>query len=141
MANQLRDFGRLAVDGSGALFSRADNYRVELRMPRFHLSSYLSLRDALNGLGVVKAFQQSKADFSGITNRLGIFLGDVVQGSLVKVDELGTEAAAVTLGPMILGIPPPRFVRLSIDRPFAFVIRENKTGMVCFAGRVTDPSK
>jgi len=51
------------------------------------------------------------------------------------VNEEGTEAAAATGVVMKRGGAVFR-----VDRPFIFLIRENRTGSVLFIGRITDPT-
>ncbi|XP_023637361.1 serpin-Z2 isoform X2 [Capsella rubella] len=67
------------------------------------------------------------------------------QKALVEIDEKGTEAAAATtMGNNKLSLarrytpPPTDFVA---DHPFFFMIREDKTGTVLFAGQIFDPSE
>jgi serpin B len=59
------------------------------------------------------------------------------------VDEAGTVAAAAT----VVGVVPksrprsPRdVVTFNANRPFLFFLRDERTGAVLFAGRLTDPA-
>jgi serpin B len=65
-------------------------------------------------------------------------LATVVHKTYLKVDEKGTEAAAVTGGMMAMSAPanPTEF---RVDRPFAFTISDHETGAILFLGAVTDP--
>jgi serpin B len=48
-------------------------------------------------MGVKKAFQKSVADFSGIGGQKGdIFISDVMQNCIIKVQEVGIDLAAVS---------------------------------------------
>jgi serpin B len=63
-----------------------------------------------------------------------------VHGADIAVDEWGTVAAAATgLGFEESGPPQPELT-VRADRPFLYLIRHRATGMVLFAGQVTDPS-
>jgi serpin B len=55
----------------------------------------------------------------------------------VEVDELGTEAAAVTIVEFEKTSLPmnPYFVA---NKPFLFIIREKSTGVILFAGKKGD---
>ena len=68
-----------------------------------------------------------------------------VQKAFIMVDELGTVAAAVTaVGAAGAGMPSSQRVDLDLrdmrfDRPFAYVIREVKSGLILFIGHVVKP--
>ncbi len=117
---------------------------VKLTMPRFQCSHRLSLKDPLKGMGMVKSFKPEEADFSAIAAGPPLFISDILHMAAVFVDEEQTEASAALFSNMLVGSarvgPPPRIIRVNLDRPFGFLIREDRTGTVCFAGRVMDPS-
>jgi len=58
----------------------------------------------------------------------------------LKVDEEGTEAAAATAiviaGTTSVPLPPKVF---NANHPFAFIIKENKTGEILFIGKIVNP--
>jgi serpin B len=120
--------------------------RVDLWLPRWKVTSGLSLGPALESLGMSSAFGD-KADFSGMAargpNDPPIAIDKVLQQAFVEVDEVGTEAAAVTAVAMAeltsARADEPERVVFRADHPFAYVIRDTATGVVLFAGRVTDP--
>jgi len=116
--------------------------KVQVTLPRFKLESQLELVEPLKQLGMTDMFDETKADFSGMTGgtNKGLFVSQVVQKAFVEVNEEGAEAAAATAGIMMMRAMPmnPEF---TCDRPFMFLIRDNLTGMILFSGHVTDPSK
>lgn len=112
---------------------------VLLRMPKFTFESSFSLRDALSGMGMSAAFDPNAADFSGMTGKKDLFISEIVHKAFVAVDEEGTEAAAATAVMMELSSLPFSEVRLTIDRPFIFFIRDLQTGQILFMGRVLNP--
>ena len=58
----------------------------------------------------------------------------------IAVDEFGTVAAAATgLGFLESGPPEPELT-IAADRPFVYLIRHRASGLVLFAGQVTDPT-
>jgi len=99
------------------------------------------LTKGLKSLGMTDAFSD-KADFSKMVSKEQIYVSDVVQKTFVKVDEEGTEAAAVTAIPMRHSAMPekPKLVVFRADRPFMFMIRHVPTGCILFMGRVMRPS-
>ncbi len=81
----------------------------------------------------------SGADFSGVSNSSdGLLVSDIVQKAFVEVNEEGTEAAAATgLTFRMASLAPA--VTFFCDRPFAFFIREEGTGITLFFGRFVQP--
>jgi serpin B len=86
------------------------------------------------------AFDPSAADFSGMTEKNDLFISAVIHKAFVAVDEKGTEAAAATAVIMETSSAPMIDVRLTIDRPFIFIIRDLPTGQILFVGRVLNPA-
>ncbi|KAG7584688.1 Serpin superfamily [Arabidopsis thaliana x Arabidopsis arenosa] len=65
------------------------------------------------------------------------------QKAMIEIDEEGTEAAAATalsVAPGCIAFMPPPPINFVADHPFFFMIREDKTGTVLFAGQIFDPS-
>lgn len=109
---------------------------VELTMPKWDTASDLDLTSALPKAGLTVPFGP-KADFSGIAP--GLVISQAVHRANITVDELGTEAAAVTgIGVATSGIARSAVVRA--DRPFAWAIVHEPTGTPLFAGHVVNPA-
>lgn len=104
-----------------------------LALPRFELEWDAELNDALDALGMGPAFA-SGSDFTPMSP-VDPWLDLVVQKTYVRVDEAGTEAAAVTGGGMQVSAPPD----VRVDRPFAFTVSDRDTGAILFLGSVHDP--
>ena len=113
---------------------------VEVALPKFRSESEFSLRDVLAQLGMRDAFQRS-ADFSGIDDRRDLFLSVVRHKAFVDVSEEGTEAAAATgIGvSLVSAVVSPARVSFRADHPFLFFIRDTRTGLLLFAGRLFNP--
>ncbi len=126
--------------------SQVTEQEVYVQIPKFELEYSKDLSDALKALGMEVAFDKEQADFSRMAysptgKSLLTWIQKVTQKTFVKVNEEGTEAAAVTGVGVGLGItsvppPPPEFIA---DRPFFFAIRDNDTKTVLFMGTVVDP--
>ncbi|HUH96976.1 MAG TPA: serpin family protein [Anaerolineales bacterium] len=122
------------------IFNSMQSTPIMLGCPKFTFSADFSLSDQLKSLGMTDAFDSNKADFSGMTGDHDLFIGDVVHKAFVAVDEKGTEAAAATAAIMMaMSAPSQSKVRLVIDRPFIFVIRDLTSGQFLFIGRVLNP--
>jgi len=86
------------------------------------------------------AFSPERADFSGISGERGFSIERVQHEAWVQVDEEGTEAAALDLA-LTAGAPRhrPEPILFRADRPFLFLIREEKSGPILFLGRFAEP--
>ncbi|PSP78410.1 serpin family protein [Halobacteriales archaeon QS_1_68_20] len=110
----------------------------DVTLPKFEVESTLAASEALQALGMERAFD-GRADFGGMVDgeNPGLSIDEVYHQSFVSVDERGTEAAAATGVPMPVDGPENPF-ELVVDRPFLFAIRDRPTGTVLFLGRVVD---
>ena len=108
---------------------------VTVELPRFELEYKKELREVLQALGMTDAFDPSRADLSRINPLKQLFISKVLHKTVLKVDEEGTEAAAVTaIVVETTALPEPLIFRA--DRPFLLMIRERHTGSILFAGKV-----
>jgi serpin B len=149
-----------AVDGLDAVEARltpaamegwlaaAKETRVAVALPKLEIApaDALALGPILASMGMPLAFDTARADFTGMANppnptdRLAI--SQVFHKAFVKVDEKGTEAAAATaviMTPraMMVSAKPAEF---KADHPFLFFLRDVRSGMILFMGRVSDAS-
>ena len=86
------------------------------------------------------AFNASVADLSGISEAAKLVISEVKHKSYIKVDERGTEAAAVTgITIELTSVGPDNSFR--VDHPFVFAIREKDTQSILFIGKVLDPNQ
>lgn len=78
-------------------------------------------------------------DLNPVLSPMGMaafFAGNVAhQGVAISANETGIEAAVVT-GPEVLEIPEIQDSQETLSRPFLFLIRETRTGLILFIGRV-----
>lgn len=114
--------------------------QAAVTMPRFAAETSLSLPDIMQHLGMRDAFDQNRADLSGISGTRDLYVTDLIHQSVIEVDEAGTEAAAATAAVIGVRSLPPEPLRIRFDRPFVYVVYERNTGSVLFTGRVMDPS-
>ena len=110
---------------------------VNLYLPKFELEWKSPLNDVLKVLGMEIAFNQVLADFTRINPTGGLYISEVLHKTYIKVDEEGTEAAAVTsVGIGLTAMPETIYFR--VDRPFIFFIREHHSGTILFIGKVLE---
>jgi serpin B len=113
---------------------------VQLSLPKFRAESEFSLRQALSAMGMPAAFT-GQADFSGIDPKRGLAISEVAHKAFVDVAEQGTEAAAATgiaMHTTAMRAPEPAVV-FRADHPFLFLIRDTRTKVVLFIGRLMNP--
>jgi len=132
--------GRLASSyqaWTGAL----EHTLVDVALPRWTVRSRMALSQALAAMGMASAFSPA-ANFSGMAGSRPLFIDQILQEAFVTVDEEGTEAAVVTAGvvrttALMKPLRPP--IPFHVDHPFLYLIRDKKTGVILFIGRVVDP--
>ena len=110
---------------------------ADLYLPRFELEYEKSLNDVLAALGMGVAFTGA-ADFTGINPMGGLFISNVKHKTYVKVNEEGTEAAAVTSVEIGYESEPLRF-EMNVNRPFLFVIHDAHSNALLFMGKIVNP--
>jgi len=119
--------------------------KVMLGLPKFKFSYEVFLTDILKALGMTIAFDPGAADFSNMVEDGSMLFGNlfisfVKQKTFVQVDEVGTEAAAVTIvGIELTGFLPDEKIMM-VTRPFVLAIRERGTGSILFIGKIVDPA-
>ncbi|XP_073349017.1 serpin peptidase inhibitor, clade A (alpha-1 antiproteinase, antitrypsin), member 10a [Pagrus major] len=110
--------------------------KLEVQLPRFLLERSYSLRDILQTLNITQVFQDD-ADIINMGGAKGPKLTQVYHKSVVSVDESSDDITAGGGANIFSTLPP----RLTINRPFIFIIYQQTTGSVLFMGRVIDPTK
>ncbi|MBQ3940949.1 MAG: serine protease inhibitor [Oscillospiraceae bacterium] len=129
------------------LLDHAESCEVVTKMPEFSFDYNVTLNDALKALGMPTAFQSGAADFTGLNDAEGMYtwIGRVIHKTHIELTKSGTKAAAVTAVIMAAGgaaIDPPEPKRVTLDRPFLFMILDNQTNLPLFLGTVKDiPAK
>jgi serpin B len=111
---------------------------VNLYLPKFNLEYEISLNDVLSALGMSIAFDPGRADFTKINSAGNLYISNVKHKTFVKVNEEGTEAAAVTSVEISL-TSIGNDITMRINRPFVFAIRENHSGTILFIGKIVEP--
>jgi serine protease inhibitor len=111
---------------------------VIVGIPKFKLEYKVGLKPILSAMGMSVAFNPLTADFTRMVTQGNCFISDARHKTFVDVNEVGTEAAAVTV--IEMGPTAIRDERIFIaDRPFIFVIRENVSQTILFMGRIARP--
>ncbi len=123
-------------------------HKVTVSLPKAEVApaEALALAPTLAAMGMPLAFDRAKADFTGIANPPSpedrLYVSAVFHKAFVKMDEKGTEAAAATALPMAragAALEPEQPQEFKADHPYLFFLRDVRSGLVLFMGRVLDP--
>ena len=108
---------------------------VDLKLPRFETDSNQDLVGVMADLGMPKAFSID-AEFPFFCNVPG-YIGNMFQVAKIKLDEVGTKAAAVTVIEWAGAAMPEEPKQFNANRPFLYIISEQSTGAIFFIGQYT----
>ncbi len=117
---------------------RASFQKIPVHLPKFEMEYEIEYNDILKAMGMEIAFDEWNANFKGMADisPQNLFISEVKHKTFIRVDEKGTEAAAVTsVGIMPTSMPQPMIV----NRPFVFIIHERESGTNLFMGKVLNP--
>ena len=142
----------LGLEGHGFCGTMGDTYRpyeVDLKLPRFETSSdtdKLTLKGGLvallQQLGINLVFNQSLSEVPNMCEKENMYIGMMRQKAKIKVNEEGSEAAAVTIGganctaftPNPQPVEYPKAI-FHANRPFVYTISEASSGVIVFVGK------
>ena len=111
------------------------NTRADLYIPKFDIETSYDMKEMLERLDVHNIFKLSTTGFSGISKDTGLGVSGIIHKSKIKVNEDGTEAAAVTAiflaGSAYIPTKPKLVV---LDHPFSYYVYHIKERLVLFSG-------
>ena len=122
------------------------SYEVDLKLPRYETESDTDeiggegLIGLLRKMGINRAFNDGQAEIPNMCNA-AVYIDMMRQKAKIKVNEEGSEAAAVTIAgmSMSMGGGPIEYPKATFhaNHPFVYVIRENSSGIILFVGKFT----
>ena len=108
------------------IINKLEYAKVHLELPKFELEFEELLNNVIKKLGMKKIFNSTEADLSGLYGYGGLFVSKVIHKTYLKVNEEGTEAAAVTS----IAVDEMRMVarneivhKMKVNRPFLFLLK------------------
>lgn len=108
---------------------------VQVYLPKFELDYKIQeFKNDLISIGLTEIFG-SDANLTRIHPTLDLYVSDVLHQAVLKVDEKGSEAAAVTTIEIRVTSLGPSEPTIRLDRPFLFFIRETGSDTILFMGR------
>lgn len=124
------------------LIKNKENKTIELSLPKFESNYEDSLIEELSGMGMGIAFDPDRADFSLMqkSREKNLYISDVKHKTFIRVDEKGTEAAAVTSVEVGTTSMPVEVQKVTFDRPFIYGIVDLENGLPLFMGIMENPA-
>ncbi|XP_063155867.1 serpin E3 [Candoia aspera] len=111
---------------------------MDIFLPRFNIQNHLDLKTILPAFGITDMFDQTEANFKGISEQGGLYISEVIHKAKIEVTEDGTRASGMTAMVLLKRSRAPVF---KADRPFNFILRQARTGSILFIGRLTNPTQ
>ncbi|HLZ03731.1 MAG TPA: serpin family protein [Bradyrhizobium sp.] len=111
----------------------------EIALPKLTLSAAGELLPALDALGLA-AERHSPDALEGFSDE-PLTISRILQKIELRVSEEGTEGAAATAVMTTRGIGISDHIRMVVDKPFVFALRDEKTGLILFMGYVGAPPR
>lgn len=110
---------------------------VQVRLPRFETSTDINVMAILKTLGIKTCFGPN-ADFGNISDD-GVYINDSRQKAIIRVDEEGTVAAAMTDAMLVKAeAPPSQEAYFYADHPFLYMIVCENLNTILFIGQYTE---
>lgn len=107
---------------------------VKVVLPKFNIESeVLDLSQDLQEMGIVKAFNRRRANFSGISVT-PLYIDKVVHKAVIEVTESGTTASAATAVYLARNSFLRHTTEVKVNRPFMFLIKDKLMNAVLFMG-------
>lgn len=110
---------------------------MTILIPKFKMEHKTELKTVLEQLGLTDIFRQLNIKNLAFTRNLQV--SKVLHKAFMNLDEVGTEAAAVT-GITIEDRMGTYRKYFRADHPFIFYIRQKSSGVILFVGRFTEPT-
>lgn len=116
-------------------------YDVYTRIPKYTLDYEIDLIEPMMRMGLRTAFNVGSANFRSLAEIPGknVYIGEAIQKTHFELDEKGIKAAAITYIGMkaTSSIPFERKkINIYLDRPFVYLLMDDKTGLPLFIGRI-----
>jgi serpin B len=119
---------------------------MKLYLPKFELEYERRLKGALKKMNMKKVFEPS-AELMKLSESTQLYVSEVIHKTYIKVDEEGSEAAAITaIITKFWSVNQPKITTMNVDRSFVYMIRDkrikdtNGNEMMLFIGTVNDLS-
>ncbi len=138
-------YEQLNYEELNSLLDSAALQPIRLKLPKFEVEFDKNLNETLQNMGIKRAFDEELAQFGGLgttDNGYPLYISLVRQKAVVKLDEEGTEAAAVTMVVMkecAAAMPQQTPIDVFFDEPFVYMIMDMESRTPLFMGIMDNP--
>ncbi len=132
----------LADKGLRHFISRSSTQcKTKIKLPKLELQCSVDLRRLLQAQGMTAVFQPELGDLTGMVENNALYVAQSRQLVKLKLDETGTELAAVTYAAGGVGSAPfpESFNHFYADRPFVLVLFDKQTQAILLTAAVVQP--
>ncbi|MDO4318261.1 MAG: serpin family protein [Lachnospiraceae bacterium] len=111
---------------------------VEVSLPKFSCEYEADLKEALQKMGMVVAFEGGAADFNCLGRLVDgrLHIENMVQMTTLTVDEKGTRGGAASK--IEMEMDSASMYRVSLNRPFLYMVVDTENHIPLFIGTVVD---
>lgn len=109
-----------------------DCVTVDLKLPKFELNLVKNLNKTLQEMDICRIY--ASGSLPNLADNLAVSL--IQQNTSMSIDESGVKASVTTSGTMDPTAGELSVVKMELNRPFAFAIRENSSKTLFFVGKV-----
>lgn len=129
------------------LLNHGEDMELDIKIPRFSLKARYDLTESLPKLGITNIFNSDGSGLTGICaakdGAKEVYVSKMFQDAAIDVAEEGTKAAAVTVAEVRMTSIYHGATKSGVfhaDHPFLYVITENNSDVIFFAGTYTGKS-
>lgn len=142
----VREFARrLDADKVKNYICNARREKFHFYMPKADIESDTNMKQMLKNMGLTAAFDERLADFykiAAVDQERAVYIDKVFQKARIKIDEKGTEAAAITVVQAVkesVSIKPDVIRTLKLDSPYVYLVVDLPSQTPLFMGVMENP--
>lgn len=125
------------------LLKKKKKDQVQIGIPKFEYAWKNNIKSSLVSAGVKEIFNKYIPALNPMfddTDSSNKYVDEIIHSTAIEMNTDGTKAAAVTAAVVKETSIRMCSNKILLDRPFAYIIKNNKTGEILFIGKVVDPT-
>lgn len=134
VGNTIANLEKKLAEGNNSkeLFKNLTEGAVKFCLPKFSFESTYELSLALKGMGMVKAFDKTQADFRAFSKTSGVCVSKHIHKAVISVNENGT---AIVPGAPDVERRGTQIATICLNRPFLFFLVDNNRNIILTQGQ------